>query len=67
MLRGGLAGAAVFDLAGGVDPRDEYLAVAFNHLGDAEAFDDVGADAENLHGSLQRKHADARSAGDGYG
>ena len=47
VLRRGALRRAVGDFVIGVDPANEDLAVTFDHLGDAEALDDVGADAND--------------------
>ena len=44
-----LARLAVADLALGVDPAQEQLAVLLDHLADARALDDVGADPQDFH------------------
>ena len=49
VLDGVLSRLAVADLALGVDPAQEQLAVLLDHLADARAFDDVGADSQDLH------------------
>ena len=48
VLRGQLAALAVLNLVRRVDPVDEQLAVPLDHLRDAQAFDDVGADADDV-------------------
>ena len=48
VLRGLLAVAAIAGLVGGVDPIDEQFSVPLDHLGDAEAFGNVGADSEDV-------------------
>ena len=50
VLRRRLAAAAVLDLGGGEDPRDENVLVPLDHVGDPRAFHDVGTDAEDGHG-----------------
>jgi len=35
---------------GRIDPRQKYLPMPLNHLRDAKAFDNVGANAEDRHG-----------------
>src|SRR5262245_14101700 len=49
LLGSALPRLAIADLARRVHPLQETLAVLLDHLGDAHAFHDVGADAENLH------------------
>ena len=49
LLRGRLLGRAVGDLVVRVDAADEQLAVPINHLRDPQAFDNVRADADDLH------------------
>src|SRR5262249_48812640 len=44
-----LARLTVADLALGVDPAEEQLAMLLDHLTDARAFDDVGADSQDFH------------------
>ncbi len=39
----------IADLAVGVDPAEEQLAVVLDHLADPRALDDVGADPEDVH------------------
>src|SRR5262249_45286699 len=43
---------AVADLALGVHAAEEQLAVLLDHLADPRAFDDVGADPQDLHRQL---------------
>jgi hypothetical protein len=49
VLRGLLAASAVFNLSGGVNAVDEKLAVPLDHLGDPQALDDIGSDAQYIH------------------
>src|SRR5262245_60922099 len=49
MLRGGLPRTTVFDLMGRKDAHQEQLTVTLNHLRDAQTFDDVGANADDIH------------------
>src|SRR5207302_817061 len=49
MLDGVFALLAVADLPVGVHPRQEHFAVLFDHAADAQAFDDIGADAKDFH------------------
>jgi hypothetical protein len=49
MLRRLLASLAILDLVRRVDPLDELLAMPLDHLGDPQAFDDVGANADDVH------------------
>ncbi len=55
MLRGRLLGRAVLNLMLRVNPANEQLAMAVDHLRDPQAFDDVGANTDNLqsHDSIQ--------------
>jgi hypothetical protein len=55
---------AVTDLAFGVHPAQEELAVVLDHLADARAFDNVGADPEDLHLSPLSVALTKRSARD---
>ena len=50
MLRRGLASGAVFDFVRRIDTGQKQLAMPLDHLGDPQAFDDVGANAEDGHG-----------------
>jgi hypothetical protein len=47
MLRRGLAGRAKLDLVIGVHAANKQLAVPLDHLRDPQAFDDIGAEAED--------------------
>src|SRR5262249_8760429 len=49
VLHRALAALAVADLLLGVDARQEHLAVFLDHAGDAQAFDNVGADSNDFH------------------
>ncbi len=58
-----LPGLAITDFAFGVHPAQEELAVVLDHLADARAFDDVGADSKDLHSSPSSRHHARRSSG----
>src|SRR5262249_2079645 len=49
ILRGMLATLTEADFPVGVDPRQEQFAMALDHPADAQAFHDVGADANDFH------------------
>jgi len=52
---------AIFNLVRGVNARDEQLAVPLNHLRDPQTFDDVGANAKDIHAiNLAHTHALSR-------
>src|SRR5262245_51727302 len=64
VLRGRLAGRAILDLVRRIDPRQKQLAVPLDHLGYAEALDDVGPDADDGHGfSIVERGARGSPAG----
>src|SRR3954469_15897649 len=44
-----LARLAVANLALGVDPAQEQLAVLLDHLADARTLDDIGTDSQDFH------------------
>ena len=48
VLRRGLARLAVADFQRCIDAIDEQLSVPLDHLRDSQAFDDVGADADDM-------------------
>src|SRR5688572_6771276 len=50
MLCGRLARGAVLDLVRREHAGDKQLRVPLDHLGDPQYFDDIGANAENVHG-----------------
>ena len=49
MLRRGFASRAILDFVRRIDARQEQLAMPLDHLRDPQAFDDVGADANDAH------------------
>ena len=60
VLDGVLPRLAIADLTFGINAAQEELAVVLDHLADARAFDDVGADSEDFH-SAPSSGAHARS------
>ena len=48
VLGGSFFGRAIIDFVLGIDTGQEQFAMAFDHLSNSQALDDVGADADDL-------------------
>jgi len=60
MLDRMLARLAVTDLAVGIHPAQEQLAVLFDHLANPRTFDNIGADSQDFHARPVSRRLTAR-------